>query len=289
MLDTRANPDRSTFLGGSDVAAIFNIAPKNWNRTPLALWREKNGHSTWKENAQRDKAMARGKRLEPYILDMARDEWGLTIVHRNRRFIDDEFHFFACEVDAESVGEDDIDNVEAKNVSPYLLAEYGEDGTDGTPVYYTAQAMFNLGITHRRRCHVAALFGDDLRRYLIQRDHALIHSIRTTCAAWWQKHMIEGIEPEPTTTQDIIDFIIPDVTKTIEVYDNPDLRNLVSLTQHAIQARKTCEDREEVLKTRLQLAMRDATVITLNGKPLVTWKEQGSRGGAVTRVLRFPK
>ena len=91
-------PDRTKFLGGSDAAAVLGISP--W-RTPLDLWRDK-VQPAMPENADpaRMRVLERGKRMEPYIVDLLAAETDLAILARNQRYVDPEFAFLAAEIDA---------------------------------------------------------------------------------------------------------------------------------------------------------------------------------------------
>ena len=59
--------DRSTYLGGSDVAAILGISP--W-RTPLDVYLDKIQPRKEETDPSRLKVLNRGKRMEPYVIDL---------------------------------------------------------------------------------------------------------------------------------------------------------------------------------------------------------------------------
>ena len=65
-------PDRSTFLGGSDAAAVIGVSP--W-ATPVELWLERTGQRPRQEpDAAAAKRFARGHKLEPFIREMVIDK-----------------------------------------------------------------------------------------------------------------------------------------------------------------------------------------------------------------------
>lgn len=190
-------PDRTKFIGGSDVAAILGVSP--W-RSAVDLWLDK--VTPRQENGQNMAAKRRGTRLEPYILDMIREEHGLVIVRNNQRYIDKETPFFACEVDAEGhepeivyADESCLDNFEIKTVHPFKAKEWGEEATDQLPIHYVAQAQWGLGITDRRFCRVFALIGDELKPYVIERDDELIKIMREKSIEFWNQYVIPKIQP----------------------------------------------------------------------------------------------
>jgi len=168
--------DRRKWIGGSDVAAILGISP--W-KTPLQLWNDKTQPAMPETDAARLRVLNRGKRMEPYILDMIRDEHGVNVIAANERYTDQAVDYFACEIDAEA--QDEMRghiNIEIKTVHPFKVKEWGEELTDALPLHYLAQVQWGLGITRRQHCDVYALIGDDLKRYAVEADGELIATLR---------------------------------------------------------------------------------------------------------------
>ena len=165
--------DRTKFLGGSDVAAILGVSP--W-RNRVDLWADKITPRV--EDGQNAAAKRRGHRLEPYILDMIREEHGLEIVRANERYIDKEVPFLAAEIDAEYRDDAGEQNIEIKTVHPFKAKEWGDIGTDSLPLHYIAQVQHGLGVTGRDICKVFALIGDELKPYTVTRDDELIRVMR---------------------------------------------------------------------------------------------------------------
>ena len=134
-----AVPDRTKFIGGSDVAAILGVSP--W-RNVVDLWMDK--ITPRREDGHNAAAKRRGSRLEPYILDMIREEHGLNIVAANERYIDAELPFLAAEIDAEYADGEARENIEIKTVHPFKSKEWGEHETDELPLHYVAQVQHGL-------------------------------------------------------------------------------------------------------------------------------------------------
>lgn len=186
-----AKPDRTTFVGGSDVAAILGVSP--W-RNIVDLWMDKVLPA--EENGQNAAAKRRGSRLEPYILDMIREEHGLQIVAANERYTDQQQPFLACEIDAEYAdGAGQRQNIEIKTVHPFKAKEWGDIETDQLPLHYVAQVQHGLGITGRDVCRVFALIGDDLKPYVIERDDELIELMREKAVSFWNDFVLPKIQP----------------------------------------------------------------------------------------------
>lgn len=184
--------DRRKYLGGSDIAAILGLSP--W-KNAVDLWLDKIKPRV--EDGANWAAKRRGSRLEPYILDMIREDHGLEIVSHGNRYIDREHDFLAAEIDFEyrdpETGE--IENGEIKTVHPFKKKEWGETETDNLPLYYLTQVHHGMGVRHARRCRVFALIGDELRPYIVERDDELINSLRGHARDFWHKYVLPKVQP----------------------------------------------------------------------------------------------
>jgi putative phage-type endonuclease len=183
--------DRTQFVGGSDIAAILGVNPY---RSGLDCWLDKVQPETRPDSD--NLATRRGKRMEPVILDWAAEDFGLVVEHRNRRFVDSQFPFFASEIDFETSVDGVPVNGEVKTVHPFLSKEWGEQESDGMPFHYLAQTQWGLGITGRELCVVYAGVGDELRQYFVERDDALIDLMRHEADAFWRGYVLTGLRPD---------------------------------------------------------------------------------------------
>lgn len=182
----QAQPDRTKFLGGSDVAAILGVSP--W-KSIVDLWLDKITPRV--EDSQNVAAKRRGSRLEPYIRDMIEEEYGLKIVRVNQRYIDKELPFLAAEIDAETEDE----NIEIKTVHPFKAKEWGEQDTDHLPIHYIAQVQHGMGINGKNKCRTFALIGDDLKQFIVERDDETIEAMRNRCSDFWNSYVLPKIQP----------------------------------------------------------------------------------------------
>jgi putative phage-type endonuclease len=183
--------DRTRFVGGSDIASIMGINPY---RSGLDCWLDKMQPDTRPDSD--NPATRRGKRMEPVVLDWAREDFGLVVEHRNRRFQDAAVPFFASEIDAETTVDGEAVNVEVKTVHPFLGKEWGEQEGDGMPLHYLAQTMWGLSVTQRNLCVVYASVGDELRRYFVERDDALIELMRYEAESFWRGYVETRLRPD---------------------------------------------------------------------------------------------
>ncbi len=262
--------DRSTYLGGSDVAPILGISP--W-RTPLDVYLDKIQPRKEETDPGRLKVLNRGKRMEPYVIDLLAEETGLEIIRRGERYLDPDLDFIAAEIDAEAAtGE----NIEIKTVSPFKAREWGEEQSDEIPLHYAAQAMHGMMVTSREVCVFGVLIGgDDFRVYRIERDDVTIDAIRQKEIEFWAQVQARQA-PEPSTVSDIFHlFGTKDSGLAIEAPDalQADVIALKSLKEDA----KHLDGQIELREARIKLHMADASILTMQGQPVLTWKEQSSK------------
>ncbi len=260
-------PDRATYIGGSDAAAILGVSP--W-QSRYQLWAQKTGLVSIQADPAKEKIFARGKRLEPVILQMFEDESGLKVEHRNRRFQDSEYPFLAAEID----GETDNENIDAKTAQPFARHLWGEPGSDEIPIYYAAQFMHGLMVTGRNICHVAAMIGlDDFRIFKIQRDDELIALIREKELEFWE--LVQSQTPPPIETAEDALSVWP--------ISHLETRSVGAAVADAIADLKIVkaqikglEAREEALRNTILPSFEDAEAIEHEGRILATWKTQNS-------------
>lgn len=266
--------DRRRYIGGSDVAAVLGISP--W-RTPLQLWEAKTALELPSDGPQTG-VKRRGQRWEGVVAEMLVEHLQaqghtVDIVGAGRRYVDPELPFLAAEIDFEIRldGEDEITNVELKTVHPFKSAEWGEAGTDEAPLWYMAQAMHGLGVTGRRKCLIAPLFGaDEIRAFPVLRDDVTIEAMRARCVAFWEL-VTTGVRPDPTTLSDLDRLYQGDKQAPALWADNELHRHWLRL--RAIKAEIKAREREgEAIEFDLKRAMRDAVEMRTEDMCAVTWK-----------------
>lgn len=265
-------PDRSKFLGGSDVAAILGVS--KW-KTPFQLYQEKIGAFVEEVTPAKQKIFDRGHRWEPVVVEMLIDELQsrghtVEIIARNARYRDTEFPFLACELDLELLIDGEEVNGEMKTVHPFAAKDWGEAESDEIPIYYAAQVMHGLMIKPRRRAVVAALIGaDDLRIHWLERDDETIAGIRAQEIEFWER-IQNGNPPDPTDPEDVKWLYQRDGGTAIEADDE-----LVMQCQQLKDMKAGAKDLEgqiELLATRIKARMGTAATLLYRGQPIATWK-----------------
>lgn len=292
-------PDRSKFLGGSDVAAVMGLSP--WS-TPVELWMQKTGRMPREEpDAARQRMFDRGHKLEPFIRDMViqkLEDLGVEVelIAVNRRFADATYPFLACEIDFELRLTGDVEigdtvvsfrgeevNADAKSVSGFARKKWGLDSNEDVPIEYAAQFMHGLGITGRRACLVAALRSfDDVDIYWTLRDDETISAMREKSALFWNGCVLADQAPDPVNFSDI-KFLFPtDNGKFAEATD--DIAEKVEKLRLVRDRKKDLEAHEEFLCFQIGNFIRPHSLLKHNGRDLCTWKAQSATRLDVARL-----
>lgn len=262
--------DRQTFIGSSDTAAILGISP--W-KTPLDVYLDKVQPRVEITDPDKLRVLNRGKRMEPYVIDLLAEETGLEIVRRGERYVDLEYDFLAAEIDAEAASGE---NIEIKTVSPFKAKEWGEQQSDEIPVHYAAQAMHALMITGRKICIFGVLIGaDDFRIYRIERDDVTIAAIRAKEIAFW-KRVQDRDQPDPSTVSDVFRLFGTHDSGTAIAANEAIQADVLALKSLKADA-KSLEGLIALREDRIKLYMGDAAILSMNGTPSITWKEQQSK------------
>lgn len=263
------NIDRSTYLGGSDIAAILGISP--W-RTPLDVFLDKT-EGKQPDDPSKAQIFKRGQRLEPYILDMLSEEHGIEIVQRGQRYKDAEFGYMAAEIDAET---SDGRNVEAKSVHLFGAKAWGAEHTDEIPVYYTAQVQHGLMVTERDECLVPALIGlDDFRVYRVQRDEEIITSIRQAEVDFWAR-IQRGDAPPATNLADVLRMFPSDDATALKILEGDPLIQHLEKLKFLKSKLKLMEAEHDELAEQIKMAFGASASLKIGAKVLATYKGQSA-------------
>lgn len=260
------------YLGGGNVAGVIGVSPF---RTPLDEYHTIIGDAP-EINAETERFFRRRKSLEPFAAEVLRQR-GFVVVKQNERYTDSEFPFFKAELDAETVWAGGQANAEFKSVHPMAAAQWGHDGDpEGAPAYVTAQAQWGMGIKRDEQCEfcniVAAIGFDDSRVFPLIAAADVIGYLRQRARMFWEEHVLKRVPPEPTTVGDILAWIAPDPRKIIEATDYVGLAHHVSAFLEARDHCKHAESALETAKAKVQMMMQEATTLTLEGRPALTWK-----------------
>lgn len=288
-LKLESTGNRRKWLGGSDAAAIHGMSP--W-ATAVDVYFAKIGEpEKAKTDPEREKRYRRGKRLEPYVIEMLRDEMGLDVVKVStdkepNRYVDPEHPFLAAEIDFEwRVRPEDakrwpwaealvgtIQNGEVKTADPFRMSEWGQEGTDEVPIHYAFQSMHGLGVMRRDACLYATLFGaDNLVTYVMQRDDEAIKAMRARMVDFWHQNVLAKVPPEPQTVTDLERIYVKASRATAPATAQHE--QFAAQLLQGLRDRDTAEERIKEAEFQLMHAMGAAeALVTPSGKTLCTWK-----------------
>lgn len=283
-------PDRTSFLGGSDAAAVMGLSP--W-ATPVELWMQKTGRAP-KEAAPtpaRQRMFARGHKLEPFIRDMVIDKLNdmgmhVELIACNERYHDPEHPFLSCEVDFElritgviEIGGQAVAfdgehiNADAKSVSGFARKKWGEVDTEDVPIEYAAQFMFGLMLTGRRYCLVAALRSfDDVDIFWTVRDDETITAMRPKLVRFWLEHVLKDVPPDPLDFDDIKLLFATDNGQAREATD--EIAAKVERLRDTKERIKSLAGAVEILQFEVGDYISPHARLTYRGKDIATWKGQ---------------
>lgn len=320
--------DRRVFIGGSDAAAVLALHPY---KTPLKLYLQKRGEDNDEpthEDRQRDRALARGKREEPHIVDDLVKLCHINITKRSlpdapNYYLDPECDFLAAEIDAEwqvttkaceylasqrgieippeLVGT--TQNVEVKTAHPFIAWKmFGEEGTDEIPIEYFVQAMHGLMVSGRQICLVAlGVYIDDPVLYLVRRDEERIAGIRDREVRFWLDNIQAGIPPAPVNLPDVYRMLKRRLATRVEA--TPQVEALVKSMRQMREKSTAYKEAADTLALEIGEFLLGAEgmekptkdqkgkhVITVNGKEVlsVRYQEQDRIDADMLR-LKYPE
>lgn len=270
----RIMPDRTQFIGGSDVGAILGVSP--WT-TPFQLYQKKIGALVEEITPAKQRIFDRGHRWEPIVLEMLVDELRergheVEVLATNQRYTDPALPFLACELDAELLIDGEETNAEMKTANYFAAGAWGAYDSDDIPIYYAAQGMHGLMIKPRRRAVFAAVTGFDERPMVrfMDRDEETIAGIRVKEIEFWER-IQSGNPPPPADPEDVKWLYKRDTGTAIEADSE-----IVELVQHLKDMKASAKAQEsqiELLSARIKVFMGTAAVLLgPDGKPLATWK-----------------
>jgi len=274
--------ERRTGIGGSDIAAVLGLSP--W-RSPLDVYRDKVDG----QEQPLTEAMRWGLLLEDLIAREYAYRAQVTIQRVNSLLRSPGRDWAIASLDrvilspgkharvhrGQLKGADGI--LEVKAVNAFSADAWGrDDDPDAVPVHYAAQCMWYLGVTGLPWCDVAALIGGQhlvIKR--IERDEETIAAMFERAERFWFDHVLARIPPPPQTADEAAKAWPTDNGETLEA----DESLLEAYNQaRAAKVRIAEAEREyDAAVERIKLALGERSALTLDGRPIVTWKATAPR------------
>lgn len=265
---------RRSGIGGSDVAAILGLSP--W-RTPVDVYLDKTGQA---EHTPENEAMHWGTVLEDVVARHYAEANGRKVQRINKIIRHPERDWMLANIDRAIVapgsrarfdagvlrGADGL--LEVKTTSAYKAEDWRGDDL---PLYYTAQVIWYMAITGMPWSDVAVLIGGNhYQQRRVEFDSAVATEIIERCEAFWRGNVLAGIAPEPVSAADVVKLYPQDCGESIEA--DADLLPLIIQARDLRQSIKADETALETLTDAIKTRMCDASALTVQGQPVITWK-----------------
>lgn len=277
--------ERRKRLGASDVAAVLGLSP--W-RSAYEVWLEKTGRlEQWNGNA----ATRAGTRLESAVLDHAEEDLGVKLFRNVLVKTDGPL---SATLDAQDRTENVPVEAKTSGIVGPVQGRWGDVDTDEVPEVYLVQLCVQMLVTDAEMAYLYALLGGrGIIRYRVQRDDATVNAIRDAAVAWWDKHVIGGVEPERTTPVplEVVKRLKRQPNKVIEFDD--ETTRLVGEWEAAKAAKRLAESGVEDLQSEILLRLGDAEMAVMQDGREFCFMEQLRKGYTVAdgtmRVARVRK
>lgn len=261
--------ERKTGIGGSDAAAVLGISP--W-KTPVTVWLDKTGRAAPQEETE---AMHIGTELEGFVARRYEQKTGRTVQRYNRMVRRghlignfDRLVVREGEKVASHMGEIRTDTLlECKTSS--------REWEDGVPLHYQVQVQHYMGLTEcLAHADVACLFlgRKHFETFRVERDEAVIATMRERLEAWWEEYVEGDKMPTPTNEQDCrLLWARSNPGKTVTATDKIALR--LEDYRKLKEVERNAKDGAEQVQGEICAYLGDAEVLAdASGKPLLTWK-----------------
>lgn len=185
---------RRNHLGGSDIAALFDMSPFV---TQYDLWLDKTGKLSPEDSTK--KHLQLGNDFEPIIMNIAARHLGKLKRNQYRSLKPD----LPLAVNTDAIAEDkDGCPVEGKTNGVFWPVEetWGEPGTDQIPDRVNLQAHAQMMCCKKHTCYVPALFwGLKFELYVVHLDADIADRIAAKAVDFWQNNVLADIPPERTS------------------------------------------------------------------------------------------
>lgn len=272
---------RRSGCGGSDVLALLGFSRY---RSEWEVWREKTGASAIDTESPSD-AAALGNALEPWLIDQASAVLEAPVVRTAARtYAHPEHPWRRCSPDGVTA---DGRLVEAKTAG--LASGFGTPpgwADNGLPLGYEFQVRWGLHVMDAPAAEVVALVaGLGLIRRTVERDLAVEAKMVAQVSAWWQRHVLEGVEPAlGGADAALIAELYPRVERESVDLDDTDALEHWEVYLAAHEAEKAAAARKQAAGSELKALIGDAGEGRVEGNVIATWGESKGRVN-YTRLL----
>ncbi len=272
--------ERRSFIGGSEVAALFGVHPR---KTEWQLWHEKAGNIPEPDLSDNERVQA-GLALEDGIAMLVARQQGWRL-KKGGWTKHPSVEGMAATLDYEITDHPDGPGcLEIKNVDGIVFAQTW--GEDEPPLYIILQLQHQLACTgYAWGCVAALVGGNRLIPYLFKRHAGTVAKLERSVTDFWQS-IAEEREPKPDFTADgaAIAQLYADVTegRCVDLTGDNRVPELCAEYAAAAAAEKDAKARKEAAKAELLLKLGDAERATC-GDYTISAKAVAAKSVAYTR------
>jgi len=270
--------NRASFIGGSDIGAIIGVSKY---RSALDVWLEKTGkHVDTKDSL----ALRFGSFAEDFIASEYARYIALPVVAHANPIIHRNYTYLAGHIDRfvlpdsytalfDGAGMLQASKLlECKTANGFTQREWGEAGTDEIPLQYLTQCLWYLELTQLPSIDLAVLIGgSDFRIYTVEADFLLQQLLVEKALHFWSEYVVKDCPPPPQSESDCKALFARSIpSKSVEASE----ATRAMITELQILQRNIAHEEERIssIKQTIMQTMAEAEILTINSKPIVTWK-----------------
>lgn len=255
---------RKQGIGSSEVATILGLNPFD---TPYQLWLRKRGMI---DPVQETFIMKAGHYLEPAVAQFFADETGAKIQKSSEGdFIvrDTEFSFMQVSPDRYFRLNGVKGICECKTTQLHI-------DEDDLPKHWYVQLQYQMGVNRITHGALAWLTqGREFGYGLIKADRDLFKFIKERVCEFWTKNIVEGIEPDIYSSEDI-SYKFKTSAGTDIMANEEMLENIVALRK-AKERLKEAESDAKAIELLIKTKMgENERIVSGSGDILATWKNR---------------
>jgi putative phage-type endonuclease len=283
---------RHEYLGGTDIAdlALAKIGLRGY-RTPFQLYQEKL-QLCEPEDLSAEERIDFGNRLEPVLRQWFSDKTGKQVVTVPEPISHPQYPFIRANIDGRVV--DESAGLECKNVDRFAALDTekwgAEAGDDRVPPRHFLQCMSYLACTSFERWYLAACIGGNSARvYIVEPQPEIIERVVSIAVAFWTQNVLKKIPPAAIDIEDARKKFPTSYESFLEA--DAHLAERVERLRELKAQAKDINTEVETLQGEIGEFLGPSSVLTYNGKELLTWKTQHNKGYVVepyeSRVMRL--
>lgn len=184
--------ERRNYVGASEVPMIMGFSRFG---AAYDVWQSKRGLMEPPDSA----AIRRGHYYEPAIAQEYAHRFPEVELVAVPTKAHPEHEWFRATLDRLAIRRDQSEFIlEIKKVNPYMIGEYGEDGSDVLPDDKLLQVQSQMMVWQKPYAHVAVDFGHELRVYFVEGNANVQEQIFEASHDFWFNYHLADVPPAIT-------------------------------------------------------------------------------------------